>query len=109
MAYAVAERRGDAVEPRPAIVVGQRLPMAHLGARLLGMQIVAVDELAAKRLGEPQPDRRLAGAGDAHDDDRERLRRVRGRRSGSTRHGPPAALDGPRRPPRIKEQQSRAA
>jgi hypothetical protein len=33
------------------------------------VEIVAVEELPAERGGKPAPDRRLAGSGDAHEDD----------------------------------------
>ena len=64
----------DAVEPGPAVFVGQRMAGLHLGARRVGMQIVAVDEFGAERLGEAHADRRLAGARDAHHDDRDAFR-----------------------------------
>jgi hypothetical protein len=59
----------DAIEPRRAIVVGQRNARAHLldvGGR---MQVVRIDQRPAEPRGERGPDGRLAAAGNAHQHD----------------------------------------
>ena len=85
------QRRGDPVEPRPAIVVVERIAGAHLGARLSGMEIVAIDKIHAEEIGQRTAGGRLARAGDAHHHDGHGFGGV-GRR-GRLRHGPLTPLN----------------
>jgi len=73
-ALAFRELGPDSIEPGPAVLVGQRMAGFHLGAGRVGVQIVAIDEFGAEGLREAHSDRRLAGARDAHHDDRDAFR-----------------------------------
>src|SRR4051812_4109371 len=82
----LADPGGQAAQPRPAVVVVQRDPGPHLldvGGRV---EVVALGELPAQAVDEGGGDGRLAGAADAHDDDR-----GRGRWAGSRHHQKVAA------------------
>ena len=59
-AAAVTKRRGDAIEPRPAILVGKRMSGRHFGAGGVGMEIVPVDEIGAERRGQSAADHSFA-------------------------------------------------
>src|SRR5262245_44802819 len=64
-------------EPGPPVVVRERKAAMHLldvGGR---MHVVGVEEGPPETLGERAADRRLAGPGNAHDDDDPRVPRVR--------------------------------
>lgn len=63
------EPSSDEGEPGPAIVVGERFAAAHPGDVFRRVQVVAVDIGRAETGGERGTDRRLAAAGDAHQDD----------------------------------------
>ena len=60
---------GDGVEPRPAVVVGERMPGTHFGDVGGGVQIVTLDESPALYASDQRGDGGFAGAGHAHDDD----------------------------------------
>src|SRR4051812_37551044 len=88
----LADPGGQAAQPGPAVVVVERNPGPHLldvGGRV---EIVALGELPAQPVDETGGDGRLAGAADAHDDDR-----GRGRWAGNRHHRKVAA--GHRPPP----------
>ena len=63
----------DGLEPRPAVLVGERGAAAHLGDVGLGVEGVALGELPAEHGGQPLRDRRLPAPGDTHDDDDVRI------------------------------------
>src|SRR6266571_2631716 len=63
------DERGDGVEPRPAVLVGERDALVHLldiGGRV---EPIAVLEFPAEAPGQQRADGALAGARDAHDDE----------------------------------------
>ena len=64
-----AQRVDDAVEPRPAVVVGQRYAGGHFRDVRRRMKIVGIEERPAERLRQRRADRRLAGARHAHHDE----------------------------------------
>ncbi len=91
-----AQLLADACQPGPAVVVGQRLTRRHLDDVGRWVQRVGVDEHGSDGAGDGLADRRLARAGDAHDDDST----VRGHGVGRSIGSQPrsASSDGPRRP-----------
>lgn len=64
----------DDLQPRPAVLVGQRGAAAHLRDVGLGMQGVALGELPSEGGGQALRHRRLPTPGDTHDDHDFRVR-----------------------------------
>src|SRR6185369_16937474 len=65
----VGKLGADAIEPRPAVVVGERDAAPHAADARRQMERVAVDEAQRERSGDRRSDRRLARSRDPHDDD----------------------------------------
>src|SRR4051794_9586804 len=63
----------DRLEPRPAVLVGQRDALLHLLDVLAGVQGVALDELAVQLVGQLFADGGLPGPRDPHHHDMHRL------------------------------------
>src|SRR5262249_23730169 len=82
IARTVGKRCTDALEPGPAVLVGQRFAPAHLSDVGGWMEIVAVNEGNPEALGQFGPDRGFARSGHSHYDERATV----GRRFG---HGHP--------------------
>src|SRR5579863_6485022 len=59
---------GNGAEPRPAIVIGERMPRAHLGDIAFGVKFIAVLESPSQTISEGGGDRALARTRDAHHD-----------------------------------------
>src|SRR4029077_2989856 len=62
----VVDPGGDGAQPRPAILIGQRLAVMHFLDVGLGMKPVAVLVGPMQPMGQHRGDRALAGAGNAH-------------------------------------------
>src|SRR5207302_10074824 len=60
---------GETVEPRLAILVGERNARGHLGDTCRRMEIVGVEKLPAKPVRQRLADAGFATAANAHDDD----------------------------------------
>jgi hypothetical protein len=69
--------RADLAEPWPAVLVGQRLAAPHLLDIGLRVQVVAIEIDSTEARGQRRADRRLAAAGDAHQQDAPRYIRAR--------------------------------
>jgi hypothetical protein len=76
MGASVDKRGADPIKPRPAVFIVERRSARHFGARFRRMKIVAVDKFDLADFRETQADRRLAAAGDAHDNQREPVERI---------------------------------